>query len=82
MLDDNACVHLLAINSSPAVADALLEEITRDVVEVAVLPFFPDETMTAVVESSDCCSTGFQRVHCEQWMTEMKKSRVWRPHDR
>ena len=85
MLDDNACVHLLEINSSPAVADALLEEITRDVVEVAVLPFFPDETtcMTAVVESSDCCSsTGFQRVHCEQWMTEMEKSRVWLPHDR
>jgi tubulin--tyrosine ligase len=86
MLDEDARVHLLEINSSPAVADALLEEITRDVVNVAVLPFFEDESGVSKGggegEGSSSSSNGFQRVQCEQWMSKMDKSRVWLPHER
>ena len=63
MIDDVMKVHLLEINSSPAVADRLLETITQDVVDLAIHSYYDDDK-----NNNTKIENGFCQVDCQKWM--------------
>jgi len=79
MVDEQMVVHLLEINSSPAVADMLLKEITEDVVNVAIRSFYTEGNVEHG-EKKEQCFGGFQPVECSNWVSGMKQPRTWKPH--
>ena len=79
MVDEHMVVHLLEINSSPAVADMLLKEITEDVVNVAIRSFYTEGNVEHG-EKKEQCFGGFQPVECSNWVSGMKQPRTWKPH--
>ena len=66
MVDDSLRVQLIEINSSPAVADRLLKEVTQDLCEAAIAPFFAE----GGAKQGSVESGGFERVDCAKWVSE------------
>ena len=64
MVDDSLCVKLLEINSSPAVAEALLAQMTRDVVQTGIIPFFEGSQNAA-------STSGFREISCSRWLATL-----------
>ena len=76
MVDEHLRVQLLEINSSPAVAESLFEEITKDVVNVAIRSFYDDDKGGGGNESTNKkeeCLGGFQEVSCAKWCQLVEK---------
>ena len=79
MVDDALHVSLLEVNSSPAVAEAVLETMTRDVVSVGILPFFEENAEGLARTRQSVSASGFRPVDCVKWLAGMEKSRAWLP---
>jgi|EP00505_MAST-04D_sp_SCG-Rhode-Island_P002434 tubulin---tyrosine ligase len=60
MVDDALKVHLIEINSSPALADELLPAFTEELVHKAIDPLFPVAMPSASTQCSDCW------LHCRR----------------
>ena len=69
MITNQMIVKLIEINSSPAVANDLLNQMTKDVSDIAIQRYFMNG------EIGD--DNGFQLVGCEKWLKEMEVSREW-----
>ena len=76
MLDERFVVTLLEINSSPAVADVLLNEMTVDVVNAGILPFYEDGEGGEDGGAKEL--GGFEKCNCTKWLEEMETSRLWK----
>ena len=76
MLDEKMNVTLLEINSSPAVADVLLNEMTVDVVNAGILPFYEDGEGGEDGGAKEL--GGFEKCNCTKWLEEMETSRLWK----
>ena len=79
MVDEALRVSLLEVNSSPAVAEAVLETMTRDVVSVGILPFFEENAEGLARTRQSVSASGFRPVDCVKWLAGMEKSRAWLP---